>query len=232
MTPVLRMNQARRRGVLLVVIVIGLLSALLVFARHVSTNRAVESGRAFIESLGWEGMAVYVVLFVIGSFLMLPATALSAIAPLLFGPWPGFAAIVAGNMAAAVLMFGVARWAGRRWEGLRRLPGRLPGGLARLAHGNGLLLVFYSRLLMAPASVVNYAAALLPVSYGEMFWGTFLGVLPHCLSTALSIGLLRDAWLEGRWSALLRWEAALLAATYAVTFWAVYRLRGRMRRLR
>jgi uncharacterized membrane protein YdjX (TVP38/TMEM64 family) len=81
---------------------------------------------------------------------------------------------------------------------------------------------------MLPASPVTYAAALLPVSFVEMFLGTLLGVLPHCLSTALSIGIIRDALLQKSWSALLRWELGLLIVTYAVTLWAVYRLRRRM----
>lgn len=66
-------------------------------------------------------------------------------------------------------------------------------GLIRLAHGDGLLVIFHARLIMLPASPVTYATALLPVSFAELSVGTFLGVLPHCLSTTLSIGLLRGA---------------------------------------
>jgi uncharacterized membrane protein YdjX (TVP38/TMEM64 family) len=91
------------------------------------------------------------------------------------------------------------------------------------------MIVFYARLIMLPASLVNYAAPLLPIRWPEMFWGTCLGVLPHALTTALSIGIIRDAAMEGSWRALLRWEAALLAAVYAATLWAVYRLRHRMK---
>jgi uncharacterized membrane protein YdjX (TVP38/TMEM64 family) len=198
---------------------------LFAWGRSEAVQRGLETARAFIEGLGWEGVPVYAAVFVAGSIMLVPATALSAVAPILFGPWLGFVAILIGNMAAAAAMFALVRRTGARWTWLGTLRRSLPEGLIRLAHGNGLLLIFYARLIMLPASPVTYAASLLPVSFAELFVGTFLGVLPHSLSTALSIGLLRDAWLEGRWSTLLRWEAGLLAVTYAATFWAVYRIR-------
>src|SRR3990172_3322402 len=101
MTPALRMNQARRRGALLVVIVLGVLSVWMVLDRYREPPRALEAARAFIDGLGWEGVVVYVAVFIAGSVLLVPATALSVIAPILFGAWLGFIAILIGNMAAA-----------------------------------------------------------------------------------------------------------------------------------
>jgi uncharacterized membrane protein YdjX (TVP38/TMEM64 family) len=205
---------------------------MIVLSRMTAKTDGFEAISGFIRSLGWPGVPAYIVLFVIGSFIFVPATALSVIAPLLFGPWTGFFAILAGNIVAAVAMFGTACWMETRWKFFRRLRGNLPDGLLRLADGKGLLVVFYARLILLPASLVNCAAALLPVSWFDIFWGTLLGILPHSLSTALSIGLVRDALLAKRWDALLRWEAALLVAVYGGTVWAVYRIRRRVNRVR
>lgn len=219
-----------RRILLMAVIGVGLLLlATGLFLRGEDGTHAIAFIRRTLEGMGWGGVLIYLVFFVLGSFLMLPATALSIPAPALFGPWVGFAAILAGNMAAAASIFLVLRWAGSRWGIVRGFQGEFPSGLSRFAHGSGLLLVFYARLLMLPASFVIYASALLPISFWRYVVGTFLGVLPHVLSTALSVGLLRDALLAGQWRALLRWESGLLVITYLLTFIAVHGVQRRMR---
>jgi len=194
-------------------LVLGTFILLAGLVRWVYGTLSIEAVRVFMASIGWAGAFIYVVFFVIGSFLLVSATALSVIAPTLFGPWMGFVAILAGNMAAAASMFSLTRWGGYRLGFLRRVQNRLPEELIRFAHGNGFLLIFATRLLMFPASLVNYTAALLPISFTAHSIGTFLGILPHCLSTALSVGILRDALLVGQWTALLRWEAGLLVVT-------------------
>jgi uncharacterized membrane protein YdjX (TVP38/TMEM64 family) len=82
--------------------------------------------------------------------------------------------------------------------------------------------------MLFPASVVNYSASLLPISFSESFFGTLLGIFPHCLATALSVGILRDAFLEGTLISFFRWEVGLMVLVYSVTFFAVYRIRKRM----
>jgi uncharacterized membrane protein YdjX (TVP38/TMEM64 family) len=219
----------RLRHIILAVVLVSIaLLFVIEIIRITDKTDTLKAIGAFIQSLGWPGVLVYIILFVVGSFLFVSATALSAIAPLLFGPWLGFFAILAGNLAAAVLMFGAARWMETRWAVFKRLRGKLPDGIPRLARGRGLLIIFYARLMMLPASLVNYTAPLLSVSWTEMFWGTFLAVLPHSLATALSIGMVRDALLAGSWDPLLRWEVVLLLAVYGGTLLATYRIRRRM----
>jgi uncharacterized membrane protein YdjX (TVP38/TMEM64 family) len=178
-------------------IVLATFIVLAATVRWIYGTVSIEAAQDLMARVGWAGMFIYVVFFVIGSFLLVSSTALSVVAPALFGPWLGFAAILTGNMTAAVSMFALTRWGGYRLGFLRRVQARLPERLIRFAHGNGFLLIFAARLLMFPASLVNYASALLPISFTNHSIGTFLGVLPHCLSTALSIGILRDALLMG-----------------------------------
>ncbi|HEX9758302.1 MAG TPA: VTT domain-containing protein [Nitrospiria bacterium] len=184
--------------------------------------------REYIGNLGWKGVLLYIPLFVLGSFLFSSATALSVIAPALFGPWLGFAAILAGNMVAEASMFSVTRWAGSHWQIFKKVQVNIPKPLIQFAEGKGLLVVFYARLMLFPASVVNYSASLLPISFSESFFGTLLGIFPHCLATALSVGILRDAFLEGTLISFFRWEVGLMVLVYSVTFFAVYRIRKRM----
>ncbi|MEW6325278.1 MAG: VTT domain-containing protein [Nitrospirota bacterium] len=207
------------RRIVFVTLIFGTVLLMAGLMRATDAAEALAEARRVIEGLGWAGVLFYIAGFIVGSFLCISATALSVIAPLLFGPWVGFGAILAGNLAAAGAMFVVTRWAGSRWSALDQV---LPEWLFRLAHGRGLLIIFYARLLLVPAPLVNYGAPLLPISMADMMWGSLLGFLPHCLSTALSVGIIRDAVLAGRWSALLRWEADLLLGVYAATLWTVH----------
>jgi uncharacterized membrane protein YdjX (TVP38/TMEM64 family) len=87
-------------------------------ARYGGPPRELEDARALIEGLGWEGVPVYVAVFIAGSVLLAPATALSAIAPILFGTWLDFLAILIGNMAATASMFALVLGLGRIGPGL------------------------------------------------------------------------------------------------------------------
>lgn len=189
---------------------------------------SLELLREYIGNLGWKGVLLYISFFVLGSFLFSSATALSVIAPALFGPWLGFTAILAGNMVAEASMFSLTRWAGSHWQILKKVQGNIPKSLIQFTEGKGLLVVFYARLMLFPASMVNYSASLLPISFSESFLGTLLGIFPHCLATALSVGILRDAFLEGTLTSLIRWEVGLLVFVYMGTFFVVYRIRNRI----
>ena len=216
------------RIVISIIFVAGFLMLFVVGFNRLYDVFSMEATQDFLSRIGWAGTIVYIMFFVIGSFFFVSSTALSVIAPVIFGPWIGFVAMLAGNMAAAALVFPAIRWAGNRWHWVKRLRNHLPDGIIRFSHGNGLLITFYARFISLPASFVIYAAAILPISFSEHFLGTLFGILPHCLSTALLIGILRDALIAGDWSSVIRWETVLLAATYLVTFIAVYHVRKRM----
>ncbi len=127
----------------------------------------LEEIRGYMGTLGWAGVILYIAFFVVGSFLFSSSIALSVIAPALFGPWMGFAAILAGNMAAEASMFSVTRWAGSHWGFIQRVRGSIPERLIHFTEGKGILVVFYARLMLLPASMVNVSASLLPISFLE-----------------------------------------------------------------
>ncbi len=209
-------------------IVVGFLLLLVGFFQWVDETSALEATREFIGGMGWAGVPVYIVFFVMGSFFFIPATALSVVGPALFGPWIGLVAILAGNMAAATAIFSLTRWVGYRWNFLQRLQKRFPDGLIRFARGNGLLVIFYGNLIMLPASLINYTAGLLPISFLAHLLGTLIGILPHCLSTALFVGILHDAFMSRSWASLIRWETGLLVVIYSVTILSVHQVKRRM----
>ncbi len=86
-------------------IIVGILILSFGFLQGVYGTAAIDQARRFMEGMGWAAVFVYVVLFIVGSFLFAPATALSALAPVLFGPWMGFLAILAGNMGYRCYFF-------------------------------------------------------------------------------------------------------------------------------
>ncbi len=210
-------------------IVVGAFLLLLwFFFQWIYETSALETTREFIGGMGWVGVPVYIAFFALGCFFFIPATALSVVGPALFGPWIGLVAILAGNMAAATAIFSLTRWVGHRWGFLRGFQNRFPDMLIQFARGKGLLIVFYANFMMLPASLINYTAGLLPISFLAHSLGTLLGIFPHCLSTALFVGILHDAFLSRSWASLFRWETGLLVVVYAVTILSVYQIKRRI----
>ncbi len=209
-------------------IFVGFLLLLVGLFQWIYETSAIGAAREFIGGMGWAGVPVYIVFFVIGSFFFVPATALSVVGPALFGPWIGLVAILAGNMAAAASIFCLIRWAGYRWGFVRRFQKRFPDELIGFAHGKGFLVIFYGNLIMLPSSFVNSAAALLPISFFIHFLGTLLGLFPQSLSMALFVGILHDAFLTGSWASLIRWETGLLVVTFSVTILSVHQIKRRI----
>ena len=69
----------------------------------------VASIERWVVALGPTGLVVFVGLLIVGTSLLIPESLFGIAAGAVFGIWPGFAAVLVGNMLAASLQYALAR---------------------------------------------------------------------------------------------------------------------------
>lgn len=148
----------------------------------VDAQRLVEWSAPLARS--WWGPPVSVGIFVAGSIVFLPVTALVLHASLLYGPWTGFVTAMAGGVAAASATYGLGRVAGR--DLVRRLAGRRLNRISRSLARRGVLAVIAVRLVpIAPFTAVNMVAGASHIRFRDFLLGTALGMAPGVVALTL-----------------------------------------------
>jgi uncharacterized membrane protein YdjX (TVP38/TMEM64 family) len=154
-----------------------------------STGRSVtESAQSFIDVVGgsWWGVFAYVLVYIARPIVLFPASVLTIVGGILFGPVVGVLVVVLAANASAMIAYGVGRLLGRspgedtdsgdvslarRWSNRMR------------THSFETVLVM--RLLFLPYDLVNYLAGLLRLRWLPFLLATALGSLPGTVSFVL-----------------------------------------------
>lgn len=180
----------------------------------------VESAEALIRSWGAWGVAASIALMVAHSFLPFPAEVVALANGMVYGPLWGAVITWVGAMLGAATAFALGRALGRPFV-LRALPERHRRALDAWSLRQGGPALLASRLVPVIAfNLINYAAALTPISWWTFLWATGLGILP--LTILLSV--LGENVLDmsaGMWLAL---------TALAVLAWLAWRYRRSTRR--
>ena len=115
-----------------------------------------------------------------------PLSFLTIVAIVAYGPWTGFAIVMASGLLAAAASFEAGKWLGHAL--LTQLAGPRVNQISqRLAH-RGLLAVVAIRLVpIAPFAIVNLIAGSSHIKLRDMLLGTAMGMLPGTLVMALFI---------------------------------------------
>jgi len=147
-----------------------------------------------LRSGAW-GPLLGVAAFAVASLAMVPVTALTVAAALVFG-WPlGFATAMIGSVLGACAGYLVGRVLWR--DSVRRLAGRRLDGLNRALARRGLLAVATVRLIpVAPFTVVNLVAGASRIGFRDFALGTVLAMTPGTLLLALTADRAAAAWRE------------------------------------
>jgi len=182
--------------------------------------------RGWIGELGWRGVALFTLLYVLVGLVLAPAALLTITAGFAWGFWGVPIVVVAATIAAAVA-FLIARYAVRervrRW--LRRR--RNLAAIDRAVAEDGWKIVALVRLSpVIPFGLQNYLFGATAVPFGHFVAATFVGIIP---GTALYtyIGVLGGEWGQAgpaRWALF----AAGLAATAAVAVLVARKARAKL----
>ncbi|HVS13346.1 MAG TPA: VTT domain-containing protein [Thermoanaerobaculia bacterium] len=197
---------------------------------------------ARVDSLGWAGPPLFVLLHAVAVVVLLPGVLFPVAAGFLFGWALGSALSVAGKVVGAVLAFQLARAAKGRVEPerARRALARYPL-LQRIDQGlsaQGWRLVALIRMIpVIPFKLSNYLFGWTRFSLRDYLLGTLLGVIPYSVVNAylgsLAAELGAATTRAGVGGPSWVWAAVGLAATVAallVTRRALHILRLATRR--
>ncbi len=130
------------------------------------------------------GIVFFVVLYLLRSFVLFPATGLTVAAGFLFGPWLGLAVVIVAANASAMLTYAIGRWFGTRSTTGHRGDGRVARYRVRL-HERTFETVLVMRLLLLPYDVVSYLAGVLRVRPLPFLAGTAVGSIPATVAFVL-----------------------------------------------
>lgn len=134
---------------------------------------------AWMRDAGAVGVLGYAVVYMGAAVLLLPGSALTAAAGLVYGPWHGLVLVSPVSVAAAVVAFVLGRTTARGWIRKRTDTDPRFRAIDRAIGRHGLKLVILLRLSpLFPFSVMNYALGLTSVSLRHYVVGSFVGMLP------------------------------------------------------
>ncbi len=136
-----------------------------------------EKLQSWLQPMGIWAPIIYILLYTLGTLLILPSTPLNLTGGALFGTWWGTLWTTVAAVVAAVVAFTFTRSIGREFVA-RKLAGRWEAVDAEIAQG-GLFYMFAIRLLpILPYGLVNFTAGLTSISYRDYLIGTILGTVP------------------------------------------------------
>lgn len=168
---------------------------------------------SWFRDAGWQGVALYSLLYVLSALLLAPATIPTLIAGWIWGLGWGALLVHLVGMVADTIPFLLAR----RYRARLAAPGRRGGALQafdRALERDGFVLVCLLRWFpLAPFNLMNYLLGLSRVSTRDYLLATFLACIPNTLIfvyLGTAIPRLRDAG-AGMWS-----QPAVVAALSAL----------------
>ena len=198
------LDRSRRSMVWLQRAVIGAVWLGAIVAWHVhqtSTGRTTdESAQQFIDTVGgaWWGVFAYLLVYLARPIVLFPASVLTVVGGILFGPVVGVLVVVVAANASAMVAYGVGRLLGRPPGGIES-----PGDDASLRHrwasrmrANSFETVLIMRLVFVPYDLVSYLAGVLRLRWLPFLLATALGSLPGTVSFVL-LGASLDQVDEG-----------------------------------
>lgn len=165
---------------ILIVICVVATAIALVWAGSLDPERL----QTWLAAAGIWAPLIYLLLYTLGTLLILPSTALNLSGGAIFGSVWGMVWTSVGAILAAVIAFWVARTVGHEAVA-RRLSGRWEAMDAEIRQG-AVFYMFAVRLVpVLPYGLVNFAAGLTSIRFRDYLLGTTIGTVPSVLPFVL-----------------------------------------------
>lgn len=193
---------------------------------------------AWIRGFGPAGAFVYALAYVLGTVLLIPGTALTAAAGLLYGPVIGVLIVSPASVAGATLAFLIGRYFARDWVESKLANYPRFSAIDRAVERRSFKVVLLLRLqpVFLPFALLNYAMGVTSVRLRDYVLASWLGMLPATIlyvylgSAVHNIGDLMEGKFPeaGIWGNLLFWGG--LVATLVLVVFAGRIARSALRR--
>ena len=150
-----------------------------------------ETAQRFIDTVGgsWWGIFVYVLVYLARPIVLFPASILTIVGGILFGPVLGVLVVAIAANASAMVAYGVGRLLGRAPGTSDEMTGDDTTSFARRwsnrMRDNSFETVLIMRLLFLPYDLVNYVSGMLRLQWLPFLLATALGSLPGTVSFVL-----------------------------------------------
>lgn len=179
--------------------------AIVAWRRFQTTSGLSTTGAAqnFIDNveMAWWGVLAYVAVYLARPIVLFPASVLTVVGGVLFGPVAGVVIVIVAANGSATIAYLVGRLLGRtpanrRDEAGAQMATTLLSRWSVKMRDNSFETVLVMRFLFLPYDLVNYAAGALRIRYVAFITATALGSLPGTISFVL-LGASLDRVDEG-----------------------------------
>lgn len=177
------------------IVVIGLwIGAFLAWRNYRTSNdlSTLEAGQRFIDAIeaAWWGIFAFVGVYLARPLVLFPASVLTVMGGLVFGPWVGVLVVIVAANCSALLAYGVGRLLGRTpgaagSDSADETASSFAGRWANRLRENSFETVFVMRLIFLPYDLVNYLCGALRIRWTAFLLATALGSLPGTISFVL-----------------------------------------------
>lgn len=146
-----------------------------------------QAGQRFIDTVdaAWWGILAYLGVYLVRPVVLFPASILTIMGGVLFGPVVGVIAVVIAANTSAMIAFGIGRLLGKA-PGVDEVPDESGESfVARWSNRlreNSFETVFVMRLIFLPYDLVNYVCGALRIRWTSFLLATALGSLPGTIS--------------------------------------------------
>ncbi|OQY42335.1 MAG: hypothetical protein B6240_14060 [Desulfobacteraceae bacterium 4572_87] len=175
-----------------------------------------ETLESVLTGCGRWAPAVFILLEAMSIALFVPASIPIVLAAGLFGAYWGFLYAWIGAWIGAGCAFFVGRTLGRDF--VKSTIGDRLKKYDDAIEKNGFTAVLYIRLLNMPFTPMNYGLSLTKVHFKDFFLATGVGIMVSIFAITFLSGMVRDAWISGRWSDLVSLKVSFAIALYIFSF--------------
>lgn len=203
------MVKRKKDGVVKAIILVLFIVAAIYMVRYTPVKEflTVKEMTRLLDSVGFWGPLVFILIYTLGICLFVPGTIMTALGAAIFGPYRGFVYVLAGAMLGATVTFFIGRYLGRDFAA--SVIGDRLKKYDEAIERNGFATVLYLRLIYFPFTVMNFGMGLTRVRFRDYFWGTLLGIIVGTFVFTFFIGTIKEVWISGDWGQLLSGQVFL-----------------------
>ena len=179
------------------------------FATPGGLERIIESTDPFWAPL------LFVLIYTVGTCLLLPASLFILLGAAMFGPFQGFLYGWIGAMTGAIIAFFAGRALGRGV--IESLMGDRLRKYDDAIGRNGFTTVLYLRLINTPLIPMSFGMSLTGIRFRDYATGTGAGIITGLFILTSFGGAIGDAWVTKSWEELISPKLCLASALFILS---------------